>query len=179
MIESAPHRLERIRESAAGWQRTQLAVFGFVGLCGVLAEMTGSDAPRAVQTAAAVLVLVSLAVALLATFLVGRVAWPHYGTRAAPTDTVADGDLAGATRSLRAGLIATFVAVVILAVATTSGWWPTGGTADHLVQVDTTSGSACGRLVDGAGGIAVEVHGQVVQIPEGTVTGLTPVSSCP
>lgn len=173
-------RLGRVRESAANWQRIQLAMFGFAGLCGVLQKMGASSAPRGVQVVAGVLVLVSLAVALLATYLVGRVAWPLYRAGATAGDPAEPADLTGPTRSLRTGLVATFAAIVILAVAATSGWWPSGGGGDagRLVRVDTTNGSVCGRLVEG-GGIAVETQGQVVRIPQGTVTGLTPVSSCP
>jgi hypothetical protein len=173
-------RLERIRESASNWHRVQLAMFGFAGLCGVLQQIGESSAPRSVQVVAGVLVLVSLAVALLATYLVGRVAWPLYRARATAADPTEPVDLAGPTRSLRSGLVATFAAIVILALAATSGWWPSGGAGDagQLVRVDTTNGSVCGRLVEG-GGISVEAQGQVVRIPQGTVTGLTPVSSCP
>jgi hypothetical protein len=174
------HRLQRVRESAAGWHRVQLAMIGFVGLCGVLAKMGEASAPRSIQVVAGVLVLVSLAVALLATYLVGRVAWPLYRARDTAGNPTEPVDLTGPTRSLRLGLVATFAAIVILAVATTSGWWPSAGAAGggELVRVDTTNGSVCGRLVEG-GGISVEAQGQVVQVPQGTVTRLTPVSSCP
>jgi hypothetical protein len=41
-------RLEELSASARGWHTIQMAVLGFIGICGVL-RTTGSPAPRAVQ----------------------------------------------------------------------------------------------------------------------------------
>ena len=41
-------RLEELSASARGWHTIQMAVLGFIGICGVL-RTTSSPAPRAVQ----------------------------------------------------------------------------------------------------------------------------------
>src|SRR3954468_11728104 len=77
---SAAGRLEELRSSAKGWHGVQLAVLGFIGFCGVL-KGEGSTAPHWMEALAGILVRVSLGVALLAPYLVGRAAWPLYGAR--------------------------------------------------------------------------------------------------
>src|SRR4051794_25930787 len=80
-VEEPPARdrtaLDELRASARGWQGVQLAVLGFIGLCGVLTQEKPST-PTAIQALAGVLALVALAVACLGTYLVGRAAWPLY-----------------------------------------------------------------------------------------------------
>src|SRR5215469_14083735 len=61
--------------SARGWHTIQMAVLGFIGICGVL-RTADSPAPRAVQWVAAALAVAALAAASLAIFTVGRVAYP-------------------------------------------------------------------------------------------------------
>src|SRR3954471_8538074 len=73
-------RLAELRTSARGWHGVQLAVLGFIGLCGVLQQQRSNE-PQVVQVLAATAALVALAVACLATYLVGRAAWPLYGAR--------------------------------------------------------------------------------------------------
>ncbi len=68
-------RLEELSASARGWHTIQMAVLGFIGICGVL-RTTASPAPRAVQWLAAALAVAALAAASLAIFTVGRVAYP-------------------------------------------------------------------------------------------------------
>src|SRR3954447_9116885 len=122
---SAACRLEELRTSAKGWHGVQLAVLGFIGFCGVL-KGEGSTAPRWMEALAGILVLVSLAIALYATYLVGRAAWPLYGARGAePADDAAE--VARTSRRLTTGLALTFTAIALLALAGTSSWWPSGG----------------------------------------------------
>ncbi|HEU0287468.1 MAG TPA: hypothetical protein VFR22_10525, partial [Nocardioidaceae bacterium] len=139
-------RIAELRTSARGWHGVQLAVLGFIGLCGVL-QRGHEDLPRWLQVLAAVLVLVALAVACLATVLVALAAWPVYA-KAPPSDD----DQVEVRRTvgrLRIGIALTFVAVALTALATTSQWWPTkaeSGSSAALVDVTTASGEVCGEL---------------------------------
>ena len=72
-----------VRGSARGWHQLQVAVLGFIGLCGVL-QRGRPENPMWLQTLAALLIVGALAIALAAIFVVGRVAWPpglHHRTR--------------------------------------------------------------------------------------------------
>ena len=174
-----PDRLTELRVSARGWHGFQLAVIGFIGLCGVL-QGGRPDNPWWLQTLSGVLAIVALVFACAATFLVARVAWPLYGGRY-PADDAAALERDG--RRLKAGLVLTFAALAVLALGTASGWWPqedgdAGG--DALVAVETTGGQrACGTLGDGdAGTLSVTVDGRPVTVPLESVAALTSVGSC-
>ncbi len=56
-------RLDELRASARGWQGIQLAVLGFIGLCGVL-QRGGRSIPRWIQILAGIAALVALGLAL-------------------------------------------------------------------------------------------------------------------
>ena len=166
--------LEQLRTSARGWHGVQLAVLGFIGLCGVL-QRDRPGTPQWVQVLALVLVLVALALACLATVTVARVAWPL-----SPADADLDDDAA----QLRRGLILTFIAVAVLALGTVSGWWPqsggdgAGGSAQ--VAVTATDGQhVCGSLSDaGPGRIGITSGGSPVAVALGDVASVTPVDGC-
>src|SRR5213080_1272285 len=64
-----------VRDSARGWHQLQVAVLGFIGLCGVL-QRGRPENPMWLQTLAALLIVGALVIALAAIFVVGRVAWP-------------------------------------------------------------------------------------------------------
>jgi hypothetical protein len=173
--EPASSPLAQLRSSARGWHSVQLAVIGFIGLCGVL-QGGSSDNPMWIQVLAGVLALAALIVACIATVLVARVAWPLYGGR-----EVEDLEREGAR--LRKGLVLTFVAVALLALGTASGWWPqdegeTGGSG--LVSVQATSGERwCGPLGDaGSGSLSVSVDGNPVVVSLGDVAIVAPADSC-
>ena len=72
---SPADRLERFSSSARGWHTIQMAVLGFIGICGIL-RTASSSAPRVVQWLAAALAVAALAAACAAIFTVGRVAYP-------------------------------------------------------------------------------------------------------
>ncbi|MEU1230923.1 hypothetical protein [Streptomyces sp. NPDC005828] len=171
----------RLQTSARGWLTLQLATLGFAGLCGALKSggTGGSGAPRAVEAAAGVLVLLALGVACAATYLVARIAWPVHAPQTA--------DAVRAGRRLRLGIGLTFLAVVLVAVAASTAWWPQEGTsqadagAGALVEVSTTAGTWCGTLRPSGGdvpGLEVTDGGQAVDIPLGEVTALRPVGTC-
>ncbi|MFJ8648496.1 hypothetical protein ACIRNI_20550 [Streptomyces sp. NPDC093546] len=183
-----------LQTSARGWHTVQLAVFGFIGICGVLKSGGGgaTAAPRAIEEVAGVLVLVALAVACWATCLVARVAWPLPGPVPEPGATQgaagADGPAAQAqeraARRLRAGLTLTFVAVVLVAAAAATSWWPApapAAPAGQLLRVTTPAGTFCGTLASGSGDgrVRVQAQGRSIDIPLDSVAELNPTPSCP
>jgi drug/metabolite transporter (DMT)-like permease len=165
-------RLEQLRTSARGWHGVQLAVIGFIGLCGVL-QGGRPENPWWLQVLAGVLAVASLAIACFATFLVARVAWPLYGGR-----EVEDFERDGAR--LRRGLAWTFVAVALLALGTASGWWPQEDGGGEAVAVQAANGEAwCGELQDGGPGrLSVSVDGTPVVVALQEVAAVGPADGC-
>src|SRR3954451_17890457 len=177
--EGPPSRLAELRVSARGWHGIQLALIGFIGFCGVL-QSGRPDNPTWLQVLAAVLVLVALVLACIATFLVGRVAWPLFG---GSRSAVADGDFESEARRLRRGLLLTFVAVAALALGTASGWWPqpAGGKGEsQLVAIQASSGErACGSLEQSSPGtLRVSGEGRPVVMSLRDVAAVDPVDNC-
>ena len=176
-----PGRLAELRVSARGWHGVQLAVIGFIGLCGVLQEGR-PDNPWWLQVWAGVLALVALALAVIATFLVALVAWPLYGGRK-PELTDDPATLRREGRRLKQGLVLTFAALAALALGTASGWWPQedgdGGGGD-LVAVEATNGErVCGVLQESnPGSVGVSVEGNPVVVSLQDVAAVAPVDSC-
>ena len=169
-------RLEEISASARGWHTIQMAVLGFIGICGVL-RTPDSPAPRAIQWLAAALAVAALAAASLAIFSVGRVAYP--------VNDAADGSSAvpsagQAAARLRAGIRLTIVAVILAVIAALSGWWPAKAST-AAVAVTGTSGQAwCGPLVSGpAGAISVRTGNRVITVPAQGIAQVRPVAQCP
>jgi hypothetical protein len=171
-------RVPQLRTSARGWHTIQLAVLGFVGLCGVL-KGSDSSAPRGVQEVSGVLVLLALAIACWAAYLVGRAAWPLPGGRRAHPESEAELERDG--RRLRMGLFLTFVAVVLVSTAAASSWWPsrTAASTQQLVRVATSVGTLCGTLTPGGhGSLTLDVQGGTTTIPLTEITALSPASAC-
>ena len=166
-------RLGQLRASARGWHGVQLAVIGFIGLCGVL-QGGRPDNPMWIQVLAGVLALAALVVACIATFLVARVAWPLYGGRELE-DPVREG------ARLRKGLVLTFTAVALLALGTASGWWPQNeGGAGGLVSVQATTGERwCGSLGEaGPGRLRISTAGGPVVVSLADVAVVAPADGC-
>lgn len=172
-------RLAELRSSAKGWHGVQLAVLGFIGLCGVLQD-TAASAPHWLQVLAGVLVVAALVLACVATALVATAAWPLDAADRRTAST--DDDLRALARRLRLGIVLTFVAVVLLALGATSSWWPETSTSRggaESVEVTTQDGTACGPLRDGAAGaITLDTAGGLVAVPVTAVVQVRPVSSC-
>lgn len=135
----------RLAESARGWHRIQLAVLGFVGLCGALWGGDGSAAPTWLQQAAGVLAVLAFALACLAIVLVGRVAYRLDG----PTP----GELTSSTRQLRTGVRTTYLALAVLVAATLPAWWPASDDATTIEVSDASGQTWCGQLTDAPPGI--------------------------
>jgi hypothetical protein len=166
--------LEELRVSARGWHGVQLAVIGFIGLCGVL-QGGRPDNPMWLQVLSVLLLFSALALACAATYLVARVAWPLYGARHEVTDEAAE--VARSGRRIKQGLVLTFTAVALLAVATASGWWPQpledGGAQ---VTVEARSGERlCGSLGQASpGSLSVDVDGRPVVVSLDNVATIAP-----
>jgi hypothetical protein len=177
-----PTRLEQLRVSARGWHGVQLAIIGFIGFCGVLQDGR-PDIPTWLQVWAGVLALGALVLACLATFLVGRVAWPLYGGEPRPAASDDAAELARDGRRLRTGLVLTFAALAVLALGTAVGWWPqeeSGGGGGALVQVQATNGERwCGSLGEASpGSLRVDADGSPVVVTLQDVAAVRSVSSC-
>jgi hypothetical protein len=176
--------LDELRSSARGWHGVQLAVLGFIGLCGALQSGSAGSGPGWLQRVAAVLVLAALAVACLATVLVASEAWPVHAGRRSPAngDAVgsrADSEVRRGGRHLRTGIVLTFLSVLLVALATSTSWWPTADHSTDLVEVSTGQGTLCGALASSGGGsLALEVAGRSIVVPVDRIAGLRPVASC-
>lgn len=195
--------------SARGWHGVQLAALAFIGLCGVLSD-SDPEVPRSVQLAAGVLALVALALACAATFVVATVAWPlpsghppagrpsgttstagavptsGPGGRPGTIDPAAAAGAGTAARRLRAGVAMTFMAVALMALAASAGWWPVGEDGDGgdatAADVRVTvrgGGTACGRLVDAPAGIVRLVTDDgTAEVAIGRLTTIAAVDGC-
>ncbi len=166
-------RLTTLQGSARGWHGVQLAVLGFIGLCGVLQRDPGGR-PGWLQLVAGLLVLLALVLSCVATALVASVAWPVYGFGGGQQPE-------GAGRRLRTGIVLTYVAVAVLAVATSSAWWPADSSdRPGLVEVSSAGGTACGQVLGAQGGrLLLDTEGGRVLLNLADVTGLTVVTDCP
>ena len=180
---SSASRLVELRASAKGWHGVQLAVLGFIGLCGVLQGAAGKTGPHWLQVLAGLLVLLALGLACTATALVATAAWPvHELEERDAAEASVDQLLHHTARRLRLGIVITFLAVMVLAVGATSSWWPkegSTGASASLVEITTTQGAACGSLEDGdPGTITISSGGRQVVVPESAVVRLRPVATC-
>ena len=154
--------------SAREWHKLQVAALAFVGLCGVLTGDNGTRLPLWLQSVAGVLALLALAAAALGLLLVAVVAWP-LGVSPDPGAGV---------RRLRAGVAFTCVAVGLTALSASSNWWPAFD-ADRMVEVSTSSGTACGTVVDSAAGwIDLGVADGVVRVDLADLVSLRTTDSC-
>lgn len=168
-----PGGLADVRASARGWHGAQLAVLGFIGLCGVLQGADAAAQPRWLQVTAGLLVLSALVLECLAVVVVASVAWPLQ------EHAVGDGQIARVRRRLRTGVAITFVAVGVLALGTASSWWPREDGQAGRVRVVTTVGSLCGELRPGERGVlALDVDGRAVLLALEDVAQVAPVDSC-
>ena len=166
-------RLERLSASARGWHAIQMAVLGFIGICGVL-RTASSPAPRTVQWLAGALAVVALAVACMAVFTVGRVAYP-VGDALDRDRTVA-----GGTARLRAGIRLTIVALILAVIAALSGWWPSPASTPAVAVTGTTGQAWCGPLVSGpADAISVRTANGIITVPTQAIAQVSPVGQCP
>ena len=172
----AAGRLAELSASARGWHTIQMAVLGFIGICGVL-RTTDSPAPRAIQWLAAALAVAALAAASMAIFSVGRVAYPIEDAADGASTQPSAGQAAA---RLRAGIRLTVVAVILAVIAALSGWWPAKASTAAVAVTGTNGQAWCGPLVTGpAGAISVRTANGVVTVPTQAVAQVRQVSECP
>jgi hypothetical protein len=112
--------MKELSASAQGWHTIQMAVLGFIGICGVL-RTTSTTTPRAVQVFAAILAVAALAIACLAILAVGRVAYP---LNVVIDHSDSTREVVHARRQLHTGIQLTVLAVILIVIAALSGWWP-------------------------------------------------------
>ncbi|WNG88696.1 hypothetical protein C6A87_005580 [Mycobacterium sp. ITM-2016-00317] len=112
-------RVQNFQDSAREWQKLQLGVIGFVGLCGVFSDGGSSRTrPLWLQQVGAISALAGFLLAVLGVLLVATVAHPLTGRPNATT-------IAG--RRLLVGIVITFVAAALTALAALTWWWPQAG----------------------------------------------------
>lgn len=169
-------RMEELAASARGWHAIQMAVLGFIGICGVL-RTADSPAPRPVQWLAAALAVAALAAAALAIFTVGRVAYP---VNDAVEGASALRSAGRAAARLRAGIRLTIVAVIMAVIAALSGWWPASASTAAVAVTGTSGQDWCGTLVNGpAGAISIRTGSGVITVPAQAIAQVRPVAQCP
>jgi hypothetical protein len=167
--------LEQLSASARGWHTIQMAVLGFIGICGVL-RSASSATPSVVQLLAAILAVTAFAVACLAIFTVGRVAYP---TDVATADNAAH-RVAQAARRLHTGIGLTVLALILIVAAALSGWWPKTTDATKVALNDATGRAWCGPLVSGPDRtVSIRTDQGTVAIPAQTIVQLRHVAICP
>ncbi|MCV7283266.1 hypothetical protein H7J88_26880 [Mycolicibacterium flavescens] len=164
----------RVQESAREWQSLQLAVLGFVGLCGVLSgDVSGRTRPNWLQEAGAMAAFAGFAMAVAAILLVATVAHPVITQ---PRTSAA------AISRLRVGIALTFAAAALTAVAALTWWWPQPGSpapSAPRIEVTTSQGSVCGSPVPGrSDAVALEADGEQIVIPLRRLLALDVVESC-
>jgi hypothetical protein len=160
-------------ESAKGWHNIQLAVMGFIGLCGVLRMGTTPSGPDWLSWWSAGMVVLAFITSLSSMWMVGSVAFPLYNFGAGAQMP------ASAPKRLRGGILMTFVSIVMMALAAVGGWWPSGG-GDKVQVRDAGGASACGSWVEGApaGSIWLRTSDGVITINLRAVASMDRVTSC-
>ena len=174
-VATSVDRPAELSASARGWHTIQMAVLGFIGICGIL-RTASSSAPRAVQWLAVALAVAALAAACVAIFTVGRVAYPvnAAGNPSAPPS------VAHAAARLRAGIRLTIVALILAVIAALSGWWPATVSTNAVAVTGTTGQAWCGALVNGpAGAISVRTANGVITVPAQAIAQVSPAAQCP
>ena len=169
-------------------------MLAFIGFCGVVTDGR-PDLPRWLQTTAALLSVAALALACIAVFLVASVAWPVTARRggfpARSEDAASSTDQS--RPRLTAGVVLTFVAVALMALAASANWWPVdaGGdpgdsssaadrTAAVVEAVDASGNRWCGRLADpdNPGTVVLTTERGGVELVLARLARLGPVPAC-
>jgi hypothetical protein len=165
----------QVQASAREWHKLQLGVLGFVGLCGVLRGDSGSGRPLWLQDLSGITALAGLVLALVAV-----TSSPLSPSRWWPSPVIRRPSRAGCAW----GSGSRSVAVALTALSALSMWWPdrAGKQVDRAsdqVTVTTSSGSACGTVLDSASGwLDLEVKGDRVRVPLNRLVSIRPVDDC-
>jgi hypothetical protein len=164
----------RLQDSAREWQKLQIGVLGFVGLCGVLSGGdSGRTRPPWLQEVGAVAAVSGLVLALVGVLLVASVAHPIAMRPKSATR---------ATRRLVVGISITVAAVALTALAALTWWWPQSRTdtaTGPALSVTTRTGQICGTVIDGGTGtLALNVAGEQLNVPLRAVVSIDVVAKC-
>ena len=170
-------RMDKLSETARGWHTVQMAVLGFVGICGILHTADGT-VPHGIQLIAAVLAGGAFVLGLVGILTVGRVAYPLDSAHT-------EADLVRRVAQLRGGIRTTVVALALVVVAALSGWWPhstdsAAATASVSVSVSDANGRTwCGTLVPGPdSAVSLQTAHGVVAVPSDSIATIASVSTC-
>jgi phosphatidylglycerophosphate synthase len=162
-------------DSAKGWHNIQLAVMGFIGLCGVLRMGETPAGPEWLMWWSTAMSILAFITSLLSMWMVGSVAFPLYGFAAEGQQLPPS-----APGRLKAGIGMTFLTIILMVLASLAGWWPSSPGEDKVEVRDAQGASACGTWVEGAPAGALWLR-----TPEGTitvslrqVTDMRPVAAC-
>jgi hypothetical protein len=85
---------------------------------------------------------------------------------------------------LRLGVVLTYLAVAVMALAASSNWWPTPkagevGAGPSVQITDGAGRTACGELVDGpAGRIRLTTAAGRVELATSGLADISPVDGC-
>lgn len=156
-------------DSAKGWHNIQLAVMGFIGLCGVLRMGETPAGPEWLSWWSTGMSVAAFVSALISMWMVGGVAFPLYGGGQMPRN---------APGRLKGGIGMTFASIVMMALAGLGGWWPAGG--NNVKVSDSGGNSACGELVQGApsGSMWLQTGEGRVTVALKNVAEIREVSAC-
>lgn len=165
-------------DSAKGWHNIQLAVMGFIGLCGVLRMGEEPAGPEWLSWWSTGMSVAAFVTSIISMWMVGGVAFPLYGGEQMPENSGG---------RLKGGIIMTFVTIVMMALGALGGWWPatessgsSGSSGSNVEVSDPNGNSACGELMDGApsGSMWLQTAEGRVTISLRNVTEIRQVSAC-
>ena len=171
--------LDRVAESAQGWHRIQLAALGFIGFCGLFWDGGNVAHLRGVPELLMVLVALAFVLAIVAIFVVGRVAHP-FNAPAETTGTDRE-TVTRQARQLRTGIRMTYVAVALVVAATLSVWLPASTGDGAVVMVDLDGQAWCGQLVEaplGEARLESAQDARVISLDLDHLALLRPVGGC-
>lgn len=161
-------------DSAKGWHSIQLAVMGFIGLCGVLNMNAEPAGPQWLEWWATGMSVLAFLSSIVSMWMVGGVAFPLYTGDQMPQNP---------TGRLKGGIGMTFASITMMALGAFGGWWPetSAASAEPSVEVsDGTGNKACGRWMQGApaGSMWLQTREGVVTVTLQNVSQMRKVNSC-
>ncbi|MET8447560.1 hypothetical protein [Streptomyces sp. NPDC005209] len=177
-------QLPELRRQAEGW-RTGLT--GLTALLAVLVTLKGRDdlaqLPAGAQLAAGVALGAAFLLFVVGSILAVRAAHGHPGDRVLLAGQAlrrwTEDEVTRVTRSLRYASLCCGAGLALVAGVVVLAWVTTESPPDHLVRVTTTTGQRCGEFVgSGRDGVVLKIERKRVLLPAGTVTAVSPVTSC-
>ena len=160
-------------DSAKGWHNIQLAVMGFIGLCGVLSMGEEPAGPQWLSWWSTGMSVAAFVSGIISMWMVGGVAFPLYGGEQMPEN---------AAGRLKGGIGMTFATIVMMALGALGGWWPASasGEGSNVEVSDQSGNSACGVMMQGApsGSMWLQTSEGRVTVTLRNVAEIRQVTSC-